>query len=464
MLMIRPRYLESVEETINDTAHILASSIEVQLINDKSKILNNKGIPYIANFDQIVYQNLEPIFKNVQTHEFNAKIYKLLKTDVDTQVYVTNAKGIVIYDSHKFRKGLDYSKFNDVLLTLNAQYGARSSKIFNEEDSGALFVSSAIRMDNRIVGVLTVIKPKSSVNLFIEDAKQKFWQMSILIASLISLLFLILVFLTIRPIRKLSDYISKIRKGLNPNFPKIAIPEIRDLGTEMDHLIKELEGRKYIENYLQTFTHEIRSPLTSIIASSELLVDGMQPDKIQKLSENIQTESKRIQEIIDRLLELSSLENSQGLELTDKIDLNKLLNEIIQACNPEIQKNQITFHYEAPQQAIIIKGNKFYLQFALMNLLRNAIDFTDKNKQINIKLSIAKENSSTILIFNETEAIPEYAIDKIFNKFYSLPRKRTGRKSSGLGLPLVKQVLNYHKAKITIENYKNGVLASVIFS
>ena len=75
------------------------------------------------------------------------------------------------------------------------------------------------------------------------------------------------------PIRKLSKYIVSIREGERPIFPKIAIPEIKELGLEMDHLIGELEGKNYIENYLQTFTHEIKSPLTTIIASSELLMD-----------------------------------------------------------------------------------------------------------------------------------------------------------------------------------------------
>ncbi|MCZ8239826.1 MAG: two-component system sensor histidine kinase CreC [Leptospiraceae bacterium] len=463
MITIRPRYLESVEESINDTAHLLSSFIEIDLIQNKAKPIYLNESWMLPNLGSIVKQRLNPMFQNVQSHKFNARIYSLTKTSVDTQVYVTDAKGIVVYDSHQFRTGLDYSKFNDVLLTLNDKYGARSSKIQSEEDSGALFVSSAIRVDNKIVGVLTVIKPKSSVNLFIEDARQKFWNLSILIAGLISLLFLILVFYTIRPIRKLSDYISKIRLGLSPTFPKIAIPEIRDLGREMEHLISELEGRKYIENYIQTFTHEIRSPLTSIIASSELLQDGIPETQIKNLSKNIQSESRRIQEIIDRLLELSSLENSKGLDLADTIDLNELCKDIIQTCMPEIQKFGIQISFSPIELPLIIKGNEFYLRFAFMNLLRNAIEFTDKDHHIQISISHNKINQAQIQIYNETDSIPEYAIDKIWNKFYSLPRKRTGRKSSGLGLALVKQVLNYHNASIQIENVNKGVMATVIF-
>jgi two-component system sensor histidine kinase CreC len=461
---IRPRYLESVEESINDTAHLFSSLVELELINQKKTNFQSNQ-QKLDHFSTTVESTLDPIFKKVKTHSFQAKIYKLIKTNVDIQIYVTNQQGIVIYDSEYFRKGLDYSKFNDVVLTLQNKYGARSSKLHGEEDEGALFVAAPIIYNQKIMGVLTIIKPKSSIIPFIESAREKFWEMSLIIAISISLFFLILLYGTVAPIRKLSKYIVSIREGERPTFPKIAIPEIKELGLEMDHLIGELEGKNYIENYLQTFTHEIKSPLTTIIASSELLMDDtvIDSNKSITLFRNIQKESLRIQEIIDRLLELSSLENTKTLNLNQTIDLNRFLSEINDTFFAEKEKYNLILDHELSYDLPTISANEFYLKLAFQNLFRNAYDFAKDGSRIRLHTYLDSQNHIVVEIYNDTEPIPDYALSRLMERFYSLPRLRTGRKSSGLGLALVKQVLNFHNAKISIENFENGVLAKVIF-
>lgn len=159
-------------------------------------------------------------FQNVRTRIFEAKIYSLLKTNADIQIYVTDSKGIVIFDSEEFREGLDYSKYNDVFLTLKGKYGVRSSKMFDSEKEGALFIASPIRYQNEIIGVLTVVKPKIGVIPFIEEAKNKFWRISLLVASSIAIVFSILAYISFRPIIRLSQYVISLRNQ-EKNIPEI---------------------------------------------------------------------------------------------------------------------------------------------------------------------------------------------------------------------------------------------------
>ena len=115
---IRPRYFETVEESMNDTAHILAALIEEDITGGKISVKR------ISELSDITYQK-----------KFSAKIYSHLKTNVDLQFYVCDRNGIVLFDSRNGeRTGRDFSNWNDVYLTLRGEYGVRSSKITTEEE------------------------------------------------------------------------------------------------------------------------------------------------------------------------------------------------------------------------------------------------------------------------------------------------------------------------------------------
>ncbi|TGN19321.1 two-component system sensor histidine kinase CreC [Leptospira idonii] len=449
---IRPRYMETVEESVNDTAHLFAS-----LVEDKISSLRNISEPNLLETQ--VFQILNPVFEKTKDRSLQAKIYSQTKTRVDLQIYVTDAKGIVIYDSEGYRKGLDYSRYNDVLLTLQGKYGARSSKLLDPEKEGAIFVAAPVFYKGKISAVLTVVKPKIALLPFIELAKEKFWQISIFVAVVISLVFTILAYLVFHPIRRLSRYVSELRSGNRPSFPKIGIKEIGELGREMDGLIRELEGKEYIENYIQTLTHEIKSPLSSILASAELLESN--PERKQTLIGNIQTEGKRIQSIIEKLLDLSSLEGTWELEMEANINLFALADEIKSSFSDLSEKKNIRL--EILGEPLFVKANRFFLTLALRNLIQNALEFSPSGSTVQIQTK-EEEGVPVCTVLDEGEGIPGYALSKIFDRFYSLPRPDSGKKSSGLGLSFVKQVAVLHGAEIRVENRAGkGVSARFIF-
>ncbi|TGL44609.1 two-component system sensor histidine kinase CreC [Leptospira perdikensis] len=450
---IRPRYMETVEESLNDTAHILSAIVEERL--------EQNPFAY-RSFPTTLHSLFAPVFENTNKRSFEAKIYSLLKTNTDIQVYITNEKGIVIFDSEVYREGLDYSKFNDVYLTLQGKYGARSSKLIDTEGEGALFVASPIRFKNQIVGVLTVIKPKTGVIPFIEEAKKKFWRISLLVASAIAILFSLLAYLSFRPILRLSKYVSSLRKKEKVVFPKIGIRELNELGKEVDLLVEEIEGKKYIESYIQTLTHEIKSPLSSILASVELLQSH--PNEASRLTKNIHEEGKRIQKLIEQMLELSSLEGKKTISLEERVLLYDLVQEVILNFQSELEWKSIQVVVNSENQSWVVKGNRNYLYLTIENLIRNSFDFANENDTITIEIREETDGFLKFSVMDEGHSIPDYALTRVTEKFYSLPRPNNNRKSSGLGLSIVNQIVELHGGKFAIQNRNpRGVLVSIFF-
>ncbi|MFH4970567.1 two-component system sensor histidine kinase CreC [Leptospira interrogans] len=442
---IRPRYMEAVEESLNDTAHLLASLLEREFSQKNDSL------------EKISERILSPVMQTTRERDLNSKIFEITKKKIDLQLYVTDERGIVIYDSEKLKKGQDYSKKNDAYLTLQGKYGARSSLLFGSEKG--LFVAAPIRKSGKIIGVLTVIKPKKSLIPFIESARKKFWNLSLYVALSIIILFISILYFLFSPIRKLSEYISALRFQKRVPFPKISIPEIRGLGEEMDRLFRELAGKEYVENYVQSMTHEIKSPLSSLLASSELIIEN--PDRLESLVSNIQLEGRRIQTILEKLLELSSLENQSQLEKKLNLNLQDVVQETVASSISEAVRKKIRFRELT--ETVYVEGNFFFLGMALRNLVQNALDFSNPGSEITVRCG--KENGFPFLEVEDSgPGIPSYALERIFEKFYSLPRPDTGRKSSGLGLAFVREIAKLHDADLEVKNgTSTGVIARICF-
>lgn len=437
---IRPRYLEAVEESLNDTAHFLAAFLETGISNNR-----------------IMTDRLQKTFAKVTERSFRAKIYNVVKNRVALHVYVTNRQGIVIYDSKGKSTGKNFSKWNDVYLTLQGKYGARSSLARKgDESSSSLYVAAPIYHNNKIYGVVTAVKPKDSVNRFINLAREKLLIAGIFASLTLFLLSVLLSMLITRPVMKLIYYVKSLKKDEHARLPRLGNNEIRDLGLAFAEMKDELEGKQYIEHYIQTLTHELKSPLSTIKGAALLLQEDMPAEQRDTFYINIVNESERIEQIIQKMLQLASIEGRKELKDIETIDIKELISGILESFAPQITKYTINIKNKLTD-TLTVKGERFLLRHALANLIQNAINFT--NSCIHIYSEI-KDKHIVLYIKDDGEGVPEYAINKIFDKFYSLPGKVTNRKSTGLGLPFVKEVaLLHHGSVAVINNTENGSTA-----
>jgi two-component system sensor histidine kinase CreC len=437
---IKPRYMESVEEPMVDMAHLLASVVE-------SEIGDGPLDP-----DQF-----REAFRRASARKFVAQIYSKTKTAVDLHLYITDERGIVIFDSDDGRaEGQDYSRRNDVYLTLLGKYGARSTRDDpNDPTSSVLYVAAPIMSGERIAGVLTVSKPQKSMAAFMDQTRHRIMVMGLVAATLVVLVGSIFSTWLTRPIRLLTDYAQAVRDGRRVSFPRLGSSEIATLGHTIEGMRDALEGRKYVESYVQTLTHEIKSPVAAIRGAAELLREEMPPAQRDKFLGNIQAETIRIQEIVDRLLQLSAVEAKKTLDERRLVDLAEVLRNAFSSIEAQAASKRISLHGVPLEQGCMVEGDPFLLEKALLNIVQNAVAFAPEGGRITCSMeSDGKE--CRVSVDDNGPGIPEFARSRVFERFYSLPRPDTGKKSSGLGLAFVKEVATLHGGAVTLEDLESG--------
>lgn len=432
---LRTRYLESVEDPLVDQANILAGIVGLEMETDR--------------FDS---KKLYTAFETIYNRSLSADIYDMVKTKVDMQIYITNANGTLIFDSkNKANVGKDYSKWRDVRLTLEGQYGARTTKSDPDDPtSSVLYVATPLMVKGKIAGVVTVGKPTTNINNFLTDAKPRIFHVGILSLMAAAVFSLLASVWITRPIKRLTHYADGVRQGKRMEFPKLGHSEIGEMGTAFEKMQEALEGKKYVEQYVQTLTHEIKSPLSAIRGAAELLEEKMQPEQRARFLSNICNEAHRIQQIVDRLLELSELENLKILRKIENISFAALVNTVIESKQPMLSKKNLKAMIQIPDD-IWVKGDSFLLHQAMGNLIQNAMDFSPDHSQI--ELTAHTDGKRVTFTVDDTgPGIPEYAKDKIFDRFFSLKRPDSGKKSTGLGLNFVQEAAILHHGEVKLEN------------
>lgn len=432
---VRIRYLESVEESLVDQAVLLSTIVASDMA---------EGVFSAAN--------LHKLFDETYARKFVAQIYQLKKTGVDTRVYITDNLGFVIFDSTgKADKGTDFSQWRDVYLTLRGQYGARSSRDDpRQEESSVLYVAAQLIVGNEIIGALTVAKPTTSINHFILMARQQIIRRSILITGLVIVLSVFVIVTITKPIKILTRYANDIRDGKKAVLPKLDKSEIGDMGRAFENMREALENRKYVERYVQTLTHEIKSPVSAIKGAAELLEEEMPKEQQKIFLENIKSESERIKRLVDRMLDLSSIENMKTLTKVKTVYFHDLVKELTERLAPVLSGKQIKLVNETPE-GILIEADPFLIKQAISNLIQNSVDFSSPNDRVKISAK-QTDNQLVFKVEDQGPGIPEFAIKKVFEKFFSLQRPDNGKKSTGLGLNFVKEIAELHRGEVQLAN------------
>jgi two-component system sensor histidine kinase CreC len=442
---LRARYLEGVEEPLVDQAHILAT-----MVGDEMQV------------DRFDPDKWYQVFEHAGSRPLSARIYHLVKTEMDMRIYLTDTAGRVIFDSkNKENVGADFSRWRDVYLTLQGKYGARSTpENIDDPASKVLYVAAPVRVNGAIVGALTVAKPTTSINNFLKKAKPQIFKIGLLFAGVAIFLSYVVSFWITRPIKRLTGYANDVSRGKRVAFPKLDRSEIGEMGNAFAKMQETLEGKKYVEQYVQKLTHEVKSPLSAIRGAAELLEEKMLPEQRLRFLSNIRHESNRIQEIVDRMLELSALENQKILKKMERISLYSMVQTVIESKQAIVSKKQLQLEVDVPNH-IMVKGDRFLLHQALSNLIQNAVDFSPPNSCIHIGARI-EGSLLKFSIEDQGSGIPEFAAQKIFDKFFSLQRPDSKEKSTGLGLNFVKEVAHLHGDDIILENRDTkGVRASL---
>ncbi len=422
----------TIEEELGNISNLLSSQLTFKI---------KDGTIDTANIDRA--------FKKIQTIQTRSSTGSPIKKNTAINAYVTDKAGTVIYDSsNPDNIGKDFNLKPDVLSALNGENGARFElSASGDPFSQKYYIGAPIKHKNRVVGSISVSKPVKSYYDVVTARKDQLILLIIVIVLIALVLAWLLTYLVSLPIQRLENYAQTVIKGEIARPPKISLPDFKNFAKEFVKMKTILEQKEPIKNYVLDLSHHIKSQLTAIKASAELLKNKVPQDETGLLS-NIVTEADKSTKYLNDLFELARVESQIDVKKKEKLSIKELVGENMSSAKSKITKKKIQVKLEWGSSEPIILGNRDILP-ALNNLILNAVEFSPVGGKIVIE-TMEDRNKIHIFIRDQGPGIPEYAKEKIYNRHFSLIRP-SGEKSSGMGLAFAKHVIALHDGEIQLE-------------
>lgn len=384
-----------------------------------------------------------------------------MRNNVNIEIY---EQGRMIYTNFKedYSKILEEKIFNKEDRMTYDELHDKYAQYENFETDG--IITTYIE-DNKLfmkmrkyTNVVVVMSDISKINNMKKEQIDYFIKLSLACSLTIAFLLSISVSFLTRKIKILNQTVKEVEKGnYTAKVKKLGNDEIGNVGESFNKMtgaiqknISEIE--KVSENrkrFIGNLTHEIRTPLTSIVGYSSLIKNRKVADEkvILEYSKRIYDEGKYIEEISQKLMDLMLLEN--GSITQDTINLSEELNKII-------EDMQTTFSYVLFQKEIekniYVNFDKTLLKTLITNLTKNAINAYENNPIVRIEL----DKTKAIKVIDYGKGIKEDELEKIKEPFYTLSKDRNRKFSGmGLGLPLCIQIVEKQKGKLEIESKEN---------
>lgn len=261
------------------------------------------------------------------------------------------------------------------------------------------------------------------------------------------------------------DEINNLGKSINLMSEKLeyTIKQLRETNVELE---KDIEEKSKIDEMRKQFisdvSHELKTPIALIQGYAEGLVENVNTDEESRkfYAEVILDEAEKMDALVKSLLELMKLEYGKREFASTKFDIVELINEVIRKCNVMLEENKIEVEFDQSKKVEVIADN-FYIDQVVTNYFTNAIKHADEvngKKQIKIKLEERKKGKIRIKVFNTGEKIKEENLNKIWQRFYKEDTSRNRDSGgTGIGLALVKAIMNNYQNDFGAENKENGV-------
>lgn len=433
---------KEIEKSISQTNNIM-HELTVYSSYDLSTVANN----YLKNGINVdVYINGQRSYTNFKSEDSQIAEGLLTSEDKSKDEGLTTEidnieNGILYTDEDKIMA--EKKSANIVENSSYTEY--MDSYIINDK----LFMK--LKRDNYIVITLSSI---SEANNMKQEQTNFFIELSVISSFIIALFLSITVNFLTRKIKKLDKAVNKVKQGnYNIKLKKLGNDEIGNFGNSFnemtiaiqDNINKIQEVSENRRQFIGDLTHEIRTPLTSIIGYSSLINNDKVTDNntIKQYSARIYEEGKYIQQMSERLTEMLLIEN--GSIKKELINISEEMKIIIEELE-NLYYNAI-FNIQI-EENVYKEVDKILLKSLIYNLVKNAIGAYDTTPRIDIYLS-----KYEITIIDYGRGIPEDKIEKIKEPFYTLTKDRNRKISGmGLGLTLCFKIVNIHNWKLNIKS------------
>ncbi|TXN22742.1 MULTISPECIES: sensor histidine kinase [Methylobacterium] len=350
------------------------------------------------------------------------------------------------------------------LKEVEAALSGSRGTIVRRNASGETVVSVAVPIQRTggVRGALMVSTQGDDIDRVIASERFGLLQVFLVAAAVMLVLSILLAGAIAGPVRRLADAAEKVRMGIKS---RQEIPDFTSRTDEIGHLsgtLREMTQALYrridaIESFAADVSHELKNPLTSLRSAVETLPLARTEESRGRLLEIIQHDVKRLDRLISDISDASRLDAELGRAEARRVDLKKLLTTVVSVANERRRSNAavIKFDLESPpgelEDPFRIIGHDSRLGQVVNNLLDNARSFSPPGAKVRLALRRSAKEIEFI-VEDEGPGIPEHALERIFERFYTDRPEQGFGQNSGLGLSISRQIIQAHRGSIRAEN------------
>ena len=258
------------------------------------------------------------------------------------------------------------------------------------------------------------------------------------------------------------DEIGILGNSMNALSDKLeeTISELKTANNELQlDLQRRTEQEEMRQEFLANVSHELKTPIALIQGYAEGLLDNVNddPESREFYCEVIVDEAAKMNQMVKRLLSLNQLEFGNGQVHLEHFDLGNLLDSVVHASDILFKQKGVTLSYQRNHEPLMVWADEYMIEEVVTNYISNALNHVKYENKIEIK--ITEDNDVVkVSVFNTGDPIPDTDIGKIWSKFYKVDKARTREYGgNGIGLSIVKAVMEAHNRQYGVKNYENGV-------
>ena len=481
------RRIKSIQERLFLSLCVVVAIIIAFLIIVNNFILEGFYLYSKINTLQSVYEQInsyaeEPYYltnleEKLEKISINNNFDILIKTGENITIYSTSKDYIGVYK--EFGQMVPFSK-NDYYIIEEENYFIKNVK---DSSTGINYILLSGKLDN---GYLLYIRlPITSIRESVKISNRFLYLIAIFVIIIGGIIVSYISKKFTKPIKELNniakkmsnmdfghkyketnqgDEIDELGKSINSMSSKLetTITQLKITNRELE---KDLEEKAKIDKmrngFISDVSHELKTPIALIQGYSEGLLENVNKDEESRrfYAEVILDETNKMDRLVKQLLELMKLENEMRTFDNKQFDIVELEKEIIRKTSVMIEEKQAKIEFNS-EEKINVMADNFYIDQVITNYLTNAIKHvqeTNGEKYIRIENEI-KEDKVRVKVFNTGKQIDEENLDRIWNRFYKVDESRNREDGgTGIGLALVKAIMNNYGNDFGVVNKENGV-------
>ena len=373
------------------------------------------------------------------------------------------------------KKDIDQDKatpLHNILLKYSESKNFGKPFTFTQENFNQFFLTTIknVNIDGTNIGFLAITENANDVRAAINERKSFIMRTAFAVVIVILIFSFVLNRYFLKPFRILVNYTKivkeKSKEKTNIEVLKNRNDEVGILSKSLDEMTHKLQQRvNTAENFSTDLVHEIRNPLASLKSASEFISETDNKAQRDKLINIVSHDVERIERLITDYSQMLKDEAAISSEKMQKINLKSIVMSVVDDFNSIYNsKRGISIKLKTNGlEDYVILGIENRIEQIIANLLENSISFSEDNQEIKVELSKKENGNINLNVVDQGAGFKEKDTKKIFNRFYSNRPEKFG-KHSGLGLNIVKNLVDLHSGQIFATNNKNkGAKIEIIF-